>query len=518
MPKKSYYSKTSVWLSAILLESIGLSVLIVFVLAIEPLFGLMAIFGICIFTAVIIHRPLMIDFYLTVLGLTLSGYAFLGRGFAYFGKYPLYVGEVVLALGCIIFAMRPNAHILRSRITWLLLLVMLIGTLGTVPNLGTYGIDAMRDAVLWGYGLFALLTASFLMRIKNLWYVVFAYQRWIPYLLLWIPIGMVLYHMANDIIPRWPASDIPILNPKSGDIAVHLAGGLSFLTLGLYRFCRNEKRSIAEIKVWVLWCMFLIGFITILSDRAAILTVLSTSLIIFVLRPSIHWAKPVILVFFLFVVFYSFDLKISFRDDRSISAEAVIETVKSIFNFTGFSQYDGPRQWRIEWWNKILDYTIFGENFWTGKGYGINLANDDGFQVFDFFQDQPLRSPHNSHLTFLARGGVPGFLAWLTLQGLFGMSLFRAYRKAVRSDRHDWATLNLWVLAYWFAFMVNATFDVFLEGPQGGIWFWCLFGFGIALMEAQRNGYTEPLVSCNHQSGATTEGNASSQPLPATWL
>jgi O-antigen ligase len=241
-------------------------------------------------------------------------------------------------------------------------------------------------------------------------------------------------------------------------------------------------------------------------------------LIIFVLRPSIHWAKPVILVFFLFVVFYSFDLKISFRDDRSISAEAVIETVKSIFNFTGFSQYDGPRQWRIEWWNKILDYTIFGENFWTGKGYGINLANDDGFQVFDFFQDQPLRSPHNSHLTFLARGGVPGFLAWLTLQGLFGMSLFRAYRKAVRSDRHDWATLNLWVLAYWFAFMVNATFDVFLEGPQGGIWFWCLFGFGIALMEAQRNGYTEPLVSCNHQSGATTEGNASSQPLPATWL
>lgn len=45
------------------------------------------------------------------------------------------------------------------------------------------------------------------------------------------------------------------------------------------------------------------------------------------------------------------------------------------------------------------------------------------------------------------------------------------------------------MLAYWFAFMVNASFDVFLEGPQGGIWFWCLFGFGIALIEVQRHSY-----------------------------
>jgi hypothetical protein len=27
--------------------------------------------------------------------------------------------------------------------------------------------------------------------------------------------------------------------------------------------------------------------------------------------------------------------------------------------------------------------------------------------------------------------------------------------------------------------MINATFDVALEGPMQGIWFWCLIGFGI---------------------------------------
>jgi hypothetical protein len=36
---------------------------------------------------------------------------------------------------------------------------------------------------------------------------------------------------------------------------------------------------------------------------------------------------------------------------------------------------------------------------------------------------------------------------------------------------------------------VNASFDVYLEGPQAGIWFWCVFGFGIAALETQRVKY-----------------------------
>jgi hypothetical protein len=28
--------------------------------------------------------------------------------------------------------------------------------------------------------------------------------------------------------------------------------------------------------------------------------------------------------------------------------------------------------------------------------------------------------------------------------------------------------------------MVNASFDVYLEGPTGGIWFWVIFGTGLA--------------------------------------
>jgi hypothetical protein len=57
----------------------------------------------------------------------------------------------------------------------------------------------------------------------------------------------------------------------------------------------------------------------------------------------------------------------------------------------------------------------------------------------------------------------------------------------VRQRRLDcgwWPRVHVWILAYWAAFMVNASFDVFLEGPQGAIWFWSLFGFGLAIVEA----------------------------------
>ncbi len=466
--------------------AIVLGLLTVYVLQWNSLISFVAIISGVIFVIFIIAWPILMEFYLAVLGLTLFGYAFLGRGFAYLGKYPLYVGEIALAIGCIIFILKSNLLILRSRIIWFLMLLMLIGMIGTISNIQTFGIDALRDAVLWGYGIFALLTSSFLLQTEKIWTPCIVYKKWIPFLLIWIPIVMVIYHMAYDIIPIWSRSGVPILNPKSGDIAVHLAGGFSFLVLRLYRLGIKENSFMIEMRAIVLWSIWFIGCVTILSDRSAIVTVISTILLIILLRPTKQFAKPVAFILMLIIVFYAFDLKITFRTDRSISKTDVVETVKSIFNLTGLKQYDEPRQWRIEWWSKIVNYTIYGKYFWTGKGYGINLANDDGFQVFDGYNEQPLRSPHNSHLSFLARSGVPGFIAWLTLQGLFALRLFSAYRRAVNNEKNEWAILILWVLTYWFAFMVNASFDVFLEGPQGGIWFWCLFGYGVALIEIQK--------------------------------
>jgi hypothetical protein len=63
--------------------------------------------------------------------------------------------------------------------------------------------------------------------------------------------------------------------------------------------------------------------------------------------------------------------------------------------------------------------------------------------------------------------------------------LLRGYVLAQANNRHTLAKINLWVMGYFTAFLVNMSVDVYLEGPQGGIWFWALVGFAIALTYAQ---------------------------------
>ena len=66
----------------------------------------------------------------------------------------------------------------------------------------------------------------------------------------------------------------------------------------------------------------------------------------------------------------------------------------------------------------------------------------------------------------------------LVLVSWFAM-LTRAMLTARARGHERWADLFLFVACYIIAILINATFDVALEGPMQGIWFWCLFGFGI---------------------------------------
>ena len=82
-------------------------------------------------------------------------------------------------------------------------------------------------------------------------------------------------------------------------------------------------------------------------------------------------------------------------------------------------------------------------------------------------------------MTLLARAGVPGAVLWaLVLVSWFGM-LMRAMLTARVRGHERWVELFLFVACYVMAILINASFDVTLEGPMQGIWFWCLFGFGI---------------------------------------
>jgi hypothetical protein len=164
---------------------------------------------------------------------------------------------------------------------------------------------------------------------------------------------------------------------------------------------------------------------------------------------------------------------------RPAQLDQFIENILSIFGESSDQNLEGTKQFRLAWWGKIVDYTVFGEYFWTGKGFGVNLADSDGFQST---ADHSLRAPHNSHVTVLARMGVPGFAIWVVLQLAFLVALLRALAAHRRSGDRPLAALAACLLVYWLAMMVDTSFDPYLEGPQGGIWFWSVFGMGLVVI------------------------------------
>jgi hypothetical protein len=424
-----------------------------------------------------------------MLGFILIGYAFFGRAFAYLGVPPVYVGEMTLGLGLLSALVDQRRRLaFRSPLAWLYMAFALWGAVRTIPYLRTYGLDALRDAVTWGYGAFALLVAAFFTQSKYLDSVVEQYAKWLPRLVIWIPIGITISELARNLFPAPPGGGGAIVPQRAGDAGTHLAGIAAFLLLGLHRRPAGDSRPALLSSERFLWPMWVCGFgFAAAVNRGGMVSVLLGVFTVAVARPMQAVRKLYLvggLAVALAIVAYAsdFSMAIGERRGRVISVEQVSENIASI----GGSQdkaLEGTREWRLRWWKKIIDYTIHGPYFWTGKGFGISLGMDDGFATGN---NVALRSPHNGHLTILARAGVPGFALWLLLQVSFGLSMLWGYFRALNAAQDRSARIMLWVLAYWLAHLVDMTFSVSLEGPQGGIWFWFLFGFGIALLETQR--------------------------------
>ena len=64
--------------------------------------------------------------------------------------------------------------------------------------------------------------------------------------------------------------------------------------------------------------------------------------------------------------------------ERPVSAHQIVENAKSILGQSG-QQTEGTKKWRLNWWDMIINDTLYGPSFWTGRGFGLNLADADGF-------------------------------------------------------------------------------------------------------------------------------------------
>jgi hypothetical protein len=417
--------------------------------------------------------------FVITLGMLLVGYALFGRGVAYVGTGSLFIGEAVLFLGVLAFLL----NIGRARVGPLQLLLVAFVALGlmqTIPYLGSYGLVALRDGVVWGYALFALAVATTFDR-RWLEPLVGAYRWLIPAFLLWIPIATALDIGFRDSLPTWPGAPVPFVTVKQGDFAVQLAGIAAFILAGLHA----ERRG--RIPTGIIWALLFLDLAIVGAvSRGGLLAAavgMAGALLFVRSAQRLLTATGIALAGFILLYTLNPTIDVGSSQGRTLSFNQLVANVASVILESDSGNLQGTKEWRLAWWERIVDYTVDGPYFWTGKGFGINLADDDGFQVL---ADRSLRAPHNGHIAILARGGVPLLALWILIQAAFGVGLLRAARRARAAGQPTLVRLAAWVFAFWSAALVNMTFDVYLEGPQGGIWFWSAIGIGLVIMDAAR--------------------------------
>ena len=379
------------------------------------------------------------DFAIKFLWFILVGYAFMGKSFAYIGLYPLYVSEmsIMLGVGAMFYTRRIGVS-LRSPVMVLFFMWMIWGAFRTVPYMDRYGMMTLRDGVIWGYILFTMYVYE-LMMAKPLRFVYFMQRySWFalvcPFVLL---VAWTILLFFRDKIPFMPllgGSEYKIIAIKQGDIFVHLTGAITFSALFSKTIQNRGAATFRIVKRYmtlpVLRVLASLLIVVLASSGRGGLLAFTLSLIIYCV--FIRKTLRIAIIGFVLVVLVGFSafsgISVSSDDgERIISFDSVVSRMTSMFGSDDF-QLESTRKWRLDWWGKIYHYTFEG-NYFLGKGFGINIADSDGFQTMLSMEDAhiKLRSPHNVHMNVMARAGVPGFSLWVVMHLMWFLTMMLSY-------------------------------------------------------------------------------------------
>jgi hypothetical protein len=411
----------------------------------------------------------------------LSGYAILNYGFAniavHVGSFPVILGHTLMFAGlalalpgrgpCVAKALRQPATLSLAG----LLLLSVVHLFFDVPR---FGLMALRDASLSLESVF-ILTGS-------LWGTD---ERSRNVLMKWL-LGVFIVNLcycytfpwADSITGRSPKSGIFLLVPVVGEYwetyLYLLAGALFCLWLG---------RDVLKLPRWVFWSLAVAQVLGLALHQArsmyvGILVVLA--MLIF-LRQSWRAARLAAVVtgsLAVLVLGVSLGIEVQGRIGP-VGPRFLEEHAESLFLVGGSpavgSIYDRG-EWGAEAWGRATASTA---NFLVGEGYGrplIDVQTDAGV---------PIRQPHDTHLSFLARLGLVGFALWVA----FNLSIVRGFLRALRSrSAHQDKSyrLVLWLFAFYVLQMITATVQPYLEFSHGSIPFYFFAGFALSLLPTPR--------------------------------
>jgi hypothetical protein len=434
-------------------------------------------------SAVDVREPPVVSSFERVFLIVLAAYALFDRAFAWIHVpgTPLFVGEITLAFGVLaMMATRaPIARAFRSSAAMRALGAWMVwGVVFMILQLPGYGLDTIRDSAIWYYGAVAILVVFLLVSDPSRfgrWSD--AYMRFMPILLVWSLVAMVMVIVFSGGPPYVPDSRVSIFAHRFGNIAVQAAMVLGFIWLvdrargRLTATQRNVYTGLAIVAILV------VGF----QNRGGM--VAATVGIALMIAFMQKWRGELILsIGALVIVLATFaivsDVSINLSGGRNISAAQMMDNIGSIIDpSSGGSRQQTTTQWRLDLWTAVLD-DVITEHPVAGFGPGPDLGARYGVSTNE---ETPLRNPHNSHLSVVARMGLVGFALWGVLWISWAFQLMLLRSRLLQRGRAVEAGLTAWLIISAIMILTNAIFDPTLEGPQVSFWLWTVFGVGLAM-------------------------------------
>ena len=396
------------------------------------------------------------NLYLRVYLLVMTLYVFLNKGVAY-----TYLVEALWLFGILLLFMdRKKAELIWNKTIKLLLFFIAIGFIYIIRGFSKYDIiDLIRDSFIFQYGWFVFILFLFKDKVEIIWQTLFFIYKWFPFIAL---LNFILQYFVPFFETVTPFGGIPILLYKNGDMGVQLLISTLLLLFSIEKYSFKWRVLLSLV--------ITLDFLILASYSRSGIVAFLASLICFIyfnkdiqLQSRVRLLIKYLPIILLVVTPIYINIKVTENfQGRSVGFEQITNNFSSIVGGTTDATSENNVVWRLVWWAKIIDYSFTSPNFFIGKGLGMNLAADDDIITLD----DSLRSPHNFHLNIMSRFGVLLFMIWM----YFLIQIIKPlFKKQLQGRR-------LLIGCILLAFLINASFDVFLEGPMGAFPFWTWLG------------------------------------------
>jgi hypothetical protein len=396
-------------------------------------------------------------------------YAFFNKGIAY-----SYLAEILLITGVILIFLNRNHFEInldkKQLIIIILIVLMFIYILFGLIKYNAFNV--IRDSLAFQYAWFAIILFYFKDERVFIWESFIQIYKWIPLVLF---LNFILfYYVFLNLPPIEIFGGQHILLYKNGDKSLHLLVSSILLILFTEKYTRNWlilNSILIFINLLILLAFTRSGSVAYFAGFFCFFFFSKTNLITEGLRKVFKFI-PLLLII-VFGVFAAIEID-GDAQGRTISLSQITDNFSSIVSSDIDGSLTDNKVWRLVWWAKLLNESFTLEHFFIGKGLGMSLAGNDLTSV-----DENLRSPHNFHLTIIARFGYIIFFIWLYWLWFLFKPLF--------TKKISGKTLGLTCIL--LAYIINGSFDVFFEGPMGAFPFWTLVGL---LMIEEYHGSYKP--------------------------